>query len=127
MESREYHLAKRMRLAARIIGFGTIGFGGTMLIAEAISEFLREGFVPIPIEVGLLVVIGAVALAGCILSWWRERLAGILLVATAAAMGAHIGVFAARNHMLVWLMLGLPFLVAGMLFLNSWRLSRKLS
>jgi len=116
-----------MRLAARIIGFVIIGFGGTMLIGEAISEYLREGFVQPELAGVLLVVIGAVALAGFILSRWRERLAGILLVSVAAALGAHIGVFAARNHMLAWSMLGLPYLVAGVLFLNSWRLSRELA
>ena len=127
LESGKYRLVKRMRLAARIIGFVIIGFGGTMLIGEAISEYLREGFVQPELAGVLLVVIGAVALAGFILSRWRERLAGILLVSVAAALGAHIGVFAARNHMLAWSMLGLPYLVAGILFLNSWRLSRELA
>lgn len=130
LESGQYRLVKRMRLAVRIIGFVIIGFGGTMLIAEAVGEFLREGWVVVteatPTDPGvLLVIIGAVALAGFILSWWRERPAGILLVATAAALGAHIGVFAARNQLMVWSMLGLPFLIAGVLFLNAWRLSRK--
>ena len=43
MESEKYRLAQRMKLAARIIGFGAIGFGGTMLIGEAIGEYLWEG------------------------------------------------------------------------------------
>jgi len=74
-----------------------------------------------------LVIIGVVALVGCILSWWRERAAGIVLIAVSAALGAHIGVFAARGHMLAWSMLGLPYLVAGILLLNSWRLSQELA
>ena len=123
--------AGRMRLVARIIGFGVIGFGGGMLIGEAIGEFLREGWAviaePIPLELIIAVVIGAVALAGCILSWRRERLAGILLVSSAAAMGIHVSIFITRNQMLLWLILGLPYLVAGVLFLNAWRLSRKLA
>ena len=130
METGKYRLAKRMRLAARIIGFGITGFGGTMLVGEAIGEFLQEGWAVIteatPTDPGVLLgIIGAIALAGCILSWWRERLAGILLILTAAALGAHIGVFAGRNQLVVWSMLGLPYLVAGVLFLNCWRLSRK--
>ena len=130
MESGKYRLAKRMRLTARIIGLVAVGFGGTMLIGEAVGEFLQRGWAVITeatlTDPGVLLgMIGAMALAGCILSWWRERVAGILLVATAAALGAHIGVFAGRNHMLVWLMLGLPYLVAGVLLLNSWRLLRK--
>jgi hypothetical protein len=125
-------MAGRMRLAARIIGFGITVFGGIMLIGEAVGEFTQKGWAVIteatPSDPGvLLVIIGAVALAGCILSFWRERAAGIMLVAVAGALAAHIANFAGRNHLLVWSMLGLPYLVAGVLFLNSWRLSRALA
>ncbi len=122
---------ERMRLAGRIIALVITVFGGIMLIGEAVGEYLRGGWAaiapPTPADAGLLlVIIGVFALAGCILSWWRGRAAGILLVAVAAALGAHIAVFAGRNHLLVWSMLGLPYLVAGILLLNSWRLSREL-
>jgi uncharacterized membrane protein YoaK (UPF0700 family) len=73
----------------------------------------------------LLIIIVAVALAGGILSWWRERLAGILLLVAALAMGAHIAVYAGRNQILVWMALGFPYLVAGGLFLKCWRDSRE--
>ena len=56
---------------------------------------------------------------------WRERLAGILLASTAVGQGIHIGVVAGHHHILVWSMLGLPYLVAGVLLLNSWWLFRK--
>ncbi len=42
-------------------------------------------------------------------------LSGILLVVTSAGLGAHIGAFAGRNHIMVWAILGLPYLVAGVL------------
>ena len=130
MEGGKYRLAKRMRLAGRIIVLASIGFGGTMLIGEAIGELLQEGWAVItkatPTDPGVLLgVIGAVALAGCILSWWRERLASILLVLTAAGFGIHIGLVAGRNHFLVWLMMGFPYLVASVLLFISWRLSQK--
>ena len=125
-------MAERMRLAGRIIAYGITGFGGAMLIGEAVGEFTQKGWAAItptsPADPGLLlVIIGAVALAGCILSLWRERAAGIMLVAVAGALGAHIAVFAGRYHLMVWSMLGLPYLVAGILFLNSWRLSQELA
>lgn len=124
--------AERLRLAGRIIGFGITVFGGIMLIGEAVGEFTQKGWAVIteatPSDPGvLLLIIGAVALAGCILSFWRERAAGIMLVAVAGALAAHIAVFAGRNHLLAWSMLGLPYLVAGILFLNSWRLSQELA
>lgn len=98
-----------------------------MLIGEAVSAFRKGDFVPPELAGVLLVVIGLVALAGLILSWRWEKLAGIMLVAVATAMGAHIAVYAGRNHALAWAMVGLPFLVSGVLFLNAWRISRKAS
>jgi hypothetical protein len=122
----------RLRLAGQIIGFVITVFGGIMLIGEAVGEFTQRGWAVIteatPADPGvLLLIIGAVALAGCILSFWRERTSGIMLVAVAGALAAHIAVFAGRNHLLAWSMVGLPYLVAGVLFLNSWRLSQELA
>jgi len=95
-----------------------------MLIGEAVSEFLSQGFITTSIEGNLLVIIGIIALAGCILSWWRDLLSGILLVATSAGLGAHIGICAGHSHIMAWSMLGLPYLVAGLLLFYAWRLSR---
>ncbi len=125
LESKQERLAKRMRWAARVIGLLAAGFLLTMLIGAAIAEVLTEISEPITIEGILLGILGAIALAGCIISWWWERLAGILLVFTAVGLGIHIGICAGRNHFLAWLMVGFPYLVAGGLFLTSWRLSRK--
>ena len=128
-ESKQYRLAKRMRWAGRAIGLVAAGFLLAILIGEAIAEVLDGGLEPInqaDMVAGILIgVLGAIALAGCIVSWWREQLAAILLVLVAVGFGIHIGVYAGRNHFLAWLMIGLPYLVAGVLFLTSWRLSRK--
>ena len=126
LQSKRYRLAKRMRWAARVIGLIAVAFLGTMLIGSAIAEALTTGLESITIEGILLGVLGAVALAGCIVSWWRERLAGILLVATAVGFGIHIGIFAGHNHFLAWLMVGFPYLVAGGLLLTSWWLSKEI-
>jgi len=116
--------AKWMRWSARAICLILTIFGAIMLIGEAVSEFLSQDSIAITPEGGLLIIIGLVALTGCVLSWWRDLPAGILLVLTSAGLGAHIGAFAGRNHILVWLMLGLPYLVAGILLLSARRLSR---
>ena len=58
------HLAKRMRWTARIICLIVTVFGATMLIGEAVTEFISQGFVTTSTESGLLVMIGLVALAG---------------------------------------------------------------
>jgi len=116
-------LVKRMRWAGRTICLVITVFGGTMLVGEAVSEFRSQGFMTPSLAGSLLVLIGIVALAGFILSWRQDMLAGILLVITSAGLGIHIGIFAGRSHFLVWSMLGLPYLVSGVLLLSAWRLS----
>jgi len=111
-----------MRWAARVIGLIAAVFFLGMLIGSAVSE----GVGPMTIESSTLVLLGAVALAGCIASWWRDTTAGILLVLTSIGLGVHIGYFAGHNHVLAWSIIGLPYLVAGILILISWRLSKKI-
>ena len=120
-QSGRHRLAKPMRWTARAIALAGAMFFLAMLIGAATTD----GSEPITTEGILLGVLGVIALAGCVVSWWRERLAGILLVATAVGLGIHIGVCAGHNHLLAWSMLGLPYLVAGVLLLSSWRLSRQ--
>jgi len=99
MEDRK-KMAGWLRLAGRVVGFAMVGFGGTMLIGEAASEYLRKGFVLPELAGILLAVIGVVALAGLILTFRRERVGGIMLVACSAALGVHITNYAGRNHAL---------------------------
>ena len=128
LESKQYRLAKRMRWAARIIGLLAAATCLTMLIGETVTEVLAEGWKPINADIvaGILIgVLGVIGLAGCIVSWWRERLASILLVLTAIGFGIHIGICAGHNHFLAWLMVGFPYLIASVLFFVAWQLSQK--
>lgn len=120
--SNEHRLAKRMRWAARVIGSIAAVFFIGMLIASAVSE----GVEPMTTESSTLVLLGALAAASCIASWWRDIPAGILLVLTSIGLGIHIGYFAGHNHVLAWSIIGLPYLVAGILILSSWRLSKRI-
>ena len=129
LESKQYRLAKRMRWAARIIGLLAAVLCLFMLTASTIAEVIAGDWETTSqtdiIQGSLIGVLGAIGLAGCIVSWWRERLASILLVLTAIGFGIHIGLCAGRNHFLAWLMVGFPYLIASVLFFISWRLSKK--
>ena len=128
-ESRQQRVAKAMRWAARVIGLlaATLCLG--MLIVSAIANAADPGGEAMGqaelIQGALMGVLGALGLAGCIFSWWRQRLAAILLVLAAAGFAIHIGIVAGHGHFLAWSMMGLPYLVAGVLLFVSWRLSRK--
>ena len=115
-----------MRWAARIIGLLAAGLWLISLIASGISVLL-DGDVESAVEIEgiLLMVFAAIALAVCVASWWRERLAGVLLVLVAIGFGSYSGAIAGRNHVIVGLMIGVPYFIAGVLFLYSWRLSRQ--
>ena len=121
-------LVKRMKLAGRIIGLGTVGFVLTFLIGETAMEFQIEGMAAITAEAVIMSVISGIALAGCILSWWRLHPAGILLIVAAVLQGTGIPPLPALipQDARVWAIVGLPYLVAGVLFLRSWRVGRGL-
>lgn len=116
-------LFRGLILAARIVGFTAIGVGAAFIINEVIRQFISRGWVMMPFEIIWLTLILTMAIAGCVLSWRRIRLAGILLIVSGVAMGVDIAIVAGRNQ-LVWLVVGLPFIVTGLLFLKSWRLVR---
>jgi hypothetical protein len=114
-----------MRRTGRIIGMIAAGFFLVIMVGEAVGESLSEGGEIIETAGVLLAALSAVALVACIISWWRVRLAGILLVLVSIALGIHIGIYAGYNHFLAWLMVGFPYLVAGGLILTSLWLERK--
>ena len=124
---RKQGLAKGMRWAARIVGLVITAFLLMMVIGETITSIQAEGF-KFDVESLFVVVPAVIALAGCIVSWWRERLGGSLLILVSIAFGVLPSIGAGWSILRAlqgWLMLGLPFLIAGILFLISSWLSRK--
>jgi hypothetical protein len=68
----------------------------------------------------LMAALAVMALASCLLSYRRPRLAGIFLVLISFALGIHIGLYGLDKQLLAWVITGLPYLVAGGLMLWAW-------
>jgi hypothetical protein len=132
-------MAKGMRWAARIIGIPVTVFGAAMAIGEGIQSITTEGFGPVNLTFfgGLFIVLSMVAaVVGCIISWWRLRVAGILLIATflgliiAGILAGGPADYPERfslsfvlGNMRQGAIMGSPFIIPGILFLLSWRLT----
>ena len=121
VKGQKYRIDRLLRWAGRAISAIAAVFFVGMLIGSALSE----GIEPVTVETGTLVLLGVVALAGSIASWWQDMTAGIPLFSTSIGLGAHIGCFAGHGHVLAWSIIGLPYLVAGILILSARRLSRQ--
>ncbi len=127
--------AKALRWAGRVIGLMASGFFLMFLGGEAVDSVIAEGLQGLILE-GLFVAIpGFIALAGCIVSWWRIRLAGVLLVIAYFLWGVRptIAVFFFRGgdvwdalvHNTTWWIMTLPFFVSGVLLLISAGVARE--
>jgi len=121
-------LAVGVRGAALIVGYlGLIlplsrGIGATLSLQ---SPSLTEGSELILTQLILLNVSSMIAVAGCIVCWWRLRLAGVLLVLAAVGLAIEISLGVESNQPFLLLTECLPLLIAGGLFLGSWQLERK--
>jgi len=128
LDSKQHRLARRMTVAARVIGLGAVGFVLTLHIGWVSADFLAQGWAAVSRDVIIIGVITVIALVGCIVSWGKLRVAGILLIVSAVLCATNIPPVQPLipYDVRVWLIVGLPRLVAGVLFLNAWRLSRGL-
>ena len=126
MSSTKQQRTQGIRWAARIIGLVITAFFLVFLIGETIMSIQAEGF---KFDVGsLFLIVPVIALAGYIVSWWREQLGGSLLILASIAFGIFPSMRAGwsmRELLQGWLMPGSLFCIAGVLFLISWWLSRK--
>ncbi len=128
-------LAKRIRRAARIVGLVAAVLGLILLIDQSIDLTEIEGFKVIVLYLqGFLMGLSAIiVLVGYIISWWRMLPAGILLILAGVALPVIVRLPASfrtpstpcETPIIMALISGSPFLVAGVLFLLSWWLSRK--
>ena len=90
-------LANTLIWTARAIVIFALGFTLIGPLVGGIIEAQTEGWAAVTETAGiLLIVIGLFGLAGLIVSWRWQWLAGILVILTAAGLGIHISVYAYR-------------------------------
>jgi hypothetical protein len=126
-----------IRWTARILAlFFTISFffWNTIFVVGSVVTDLHGA---ITADLILPVALGILVLAADAVSWWRERLGGILFILISAAYvvillingwsGVHIISMTSviKGVFIDWAILGLPLLIAGILFLIAARQSRK--
>ena len=114
-------LTKFLRWAGRTIA----SIAAIWFLAMLIGAAITEGTGPITMESGTLVLFGVIAVAGGILSWWKDAISGILLFLTSVGLGIHISCYAGHSHFFAWTLIGLPYLIASILMMSSWRLLKK--
>jgi hypothetical protein len=120
LDNHHSKLIKVLRWAGRVIA-SIAAFGFLfMLIGSAITE----GVGPITVETGTLGFLGLMAVAGAVFSWWKDAISGIVLFLTSVGLGIHISCYAGYNHVFAWVIIGLPYLIASILMVSSWRLSK---
>ena len=127
-ERHEKRSAKVMRWTGRVIGL-IVSISWLLIMTASTTHDITDNGLELSgsdvVQGALIAVIAAIALAGCIFSWWRLRFSALLLVIASAGMGIHIAFNAGRNHFFAWSASGLPYLIAGVLFLGSWWASRR--
>ena len=78
---------------------------------------------PWPLEGTMLAGLLIITVLGVLIAWSREGIGGTLLVVGAIVLGAFSYVTAEHGKVWTVLLMGGPFLVAGILFLACWRRS----
>ncbi len=72
---------------------------------------------------GILVFISSV---GVTIAWFREGIGGLIVVIGGIVLSIFAYITAGHNKVLAMTSSGIPFLIAGILFLIYWRRTRKL-
>jgi hypothetical protein len=104
----------------RIIAFIAAAF----LIVMLLSEGSLSGIKTSDISGILLIVLAVIALASYVLSIWKVKYAGILLIVVSLAFAVHILYYLASGQFAAWAMMGLPHLIAGGLLIFGWRIKK---
>jgi hypothetical protein len=109
---------KWVRRMARIIGslaaalWFLAGLAGAILASDLWT-----------LESGILTALIVASLVSGLTAWWREAMGGAFVVVCGVAFSIFAGVTAGHNKVFAVMVTGVPFSIAGLLFLGSWRIA----
>ena len=104
----------------RFIAFIAAAFMIVMLVSEGALKDISTG----DMAGILLIVLGAIALAAYVISFWKANYAGILLIAVSLAFVMHSFYYLSNGQIALWMLTGMPQLVAGSLLLIGWGIKK---
>ncbi len=119
---------KIIHWTARILGSISGAFWVLALTLSTIMES-KLGVEPTPeakLEGTILGCLVAVVVIGVIIAWFREGIGGLIVVIGGIVLSIFAYITAGHNKVLAMASSGIPFLIAGILFLIYWRRTRKL-
>jgi hypothetical protein len=103
-------------------GIGTLAAAVWLLIMlDILACDLLVGFVCLSWETVLLVVIAVFSMLSVIIAWWREGIGGCVMLVWGLTFTIIAYVTSRLQHVYSMLITGVPFIIAGFLFLVSWR------
>jgi hypothetical protein len=114
---RNSRIARRLKLAGLMLASTWTGF-----MAYYTGAFTGGNSPVGGPSAALMTVMFAIAIASCIVAWWRPRLAAILSLVVFGVIVVYIPSIGLERMWAVFVSL-VPFLVAGVLWLISWHLS----
>jgi hypothetical protein len=129
--TRSNSLSVIINWVARILGLIVLIFFVWFLIGETVVTIQEEDY-QFDVAVLEIIIPIVIALVGYILAWWHKIIGGSLLVLVAIIFAILVAVTAGQqgpmsdfHALMAWLILSLPYLVTGGLFLISAYLDRK--
>ena len=109
---------KWLRGFARVIGSVVVAF---FLLTGIGSAFGDSD--PWTAESTVIAVLFTTLTVGVVVAWWREGIGGAIVTIGAITLGIFAYFSAGHNKIYAMLMMGVPLMVSGILFLICWRRS----
>lgn len=115
---------KVMRNIARIVSTLFAALIVLSVIASTVHQVTERRTVSFSYEsLGMAAFTLLIAL-GTVAGWWKDSAAGVLLTLVGAGFSLFVFVWMPSHDYFIILIFGLPFLLAGLLFLICWRRSK---